>query len=1652
MQSFTLKSDSYNIERFEAVGNVPTNNLVAWMETTQYNAATNNYAAVQNWTPVSSAPSGNFFTNSNGDKNQLPYVKTNVLNGHAVLRFTPTRKMTLNNLAGASGDFTMLMVTRQVGKTNGRFIQGNNNSLFGYWGGRKECYHNDAWSCGDDFWKNSDSNWDIFTIRRSSEAKMSYFNSMGSPVFCKQSGGGLNGLHINTGGHPNEASDAEIAEFILYNTCLSDSDVANLESYLATKWGLLDRMDPNIGGSTNTAAMNIGPVNAVPPSIAPKLPVTNLRIWADASTLPNTAGNLGSNWGANSTTDNAYFFNTISAPKIIPNALNKLPVLEFTPTSVLSNNAILVPSKKQFTLAFVARQMGKSNQRLIVDGSPQGNGHVYGYCYGNKSVVYMGSDWNWGPGFPNTGASDSNWDLYIIMQNYRQRLTIIRNNQIICQGVSTLGGTFNGIGINCNGIPGQSSDGQVAEVLVWDRGLLNSEISTVSTYLIKKWNLQLFLSPSDPLYLEGLLIRSQREIEDNKAAIEQAKKDAADQLAAVNAAKAKEATDAKKLYDDEVAAKKAIADAYTVAQKKFDDSKKALDDAIAKEKSDALVAATKSKEIQDQINSQLDAAKKRGDATAQELINNNILWKEKLKTTEETLGGQINTLNTQLVTTRANAEATLKSRLSIAETEYNSALTEFNTLANKKYNTIKSEEETKLFNRLKAAQDEYTTALNELKKQKIAAQEAADVTLQTSIKSTKDAADTSWKSILDATKKTSDTQFLNLQETSTNDKKLLNTQLANLQDKYTNDINKITSEARTNYKALEESNLIQINDLRKQYTTASDNLIKAYKSQEALQETSTRDKNLLNTQLINLQETSTNDKKLLNTQLTNLQDKYNNDIFKITSEAKANYKALEETDLIQINNLRKQFAIASEDLIKSYKSQEALQETSTRDKNLLNTQLSNLQNKYNTDINKFTTEAKANYKALEDSSLIQINNLRKQYETASEELIKSYKSQEAVQEDYKKFKISSESNYNKLLSQSQIDLDKAAKQYNDLQKSLSESASQQYNTLLAKSKVDAETAVTKYNELKNTEKLAYNQLLDKSKVDAETAVAKYNELKATEKAAYNKLYVDQEAIQKSLIQSSQKSINELLEKSKVDAETAVAKYNELKSKGETAYNKLYADQEAIQQSLIKSSQKSINELIEKSKIEAETAVAQYNELKAKGEIAYNKLYADQEAIQQSLLESSKATLEAAIDEYNSLLAADQNSYNELQLKYNLESETATNMLDKLKKDSIGQYNTLLEESDTKYNLLKESSDARLRLLELSLNQSASDQYKSLQEANSIEIKNIIDTNRINVIQAEKQYNLLKSYYDQLYLQYDNIQNLDQELLTNQLKEYTNSLATINKLNTTIKRINDEYKTNRIMDENKFNAKLELAKQEYNSAVTTINNLRNQYETTSENLVKSYKLEETNTQEKKLLNTQLTNLQNKYDEDIKKLNDDFKNNKIIDENAFNAKIELVQQEYNSAVTTINNLRNDIDIFKTNNTRLSNNLKFAEDEYKSAIKQLTVLAEDKVSAAELAKALSRLGPISTPAPIKPVPAPRAPAPAPRAPAPAPRAPAPVPAPRSPAPITYVTRVVPSTRPIAPAPTAPALVSRAPAPVPRAPAPAPRGPAPRAPAPKV
>jgi hypothetical protein len=165
-------------------------------------------------------------------------LNTNILNGKQVISVNTGQSFTITNTGYTSASFTFFFVSRQTGGSNGRVFFGNGNTLYGYWGGYKNQLYMEGW-LGGPYGTGSDTNWDIYTTTR---------NSSGAGVFSRYgtaiasyggSGAGMTGFYINTGGsYPNEVSDAQVAEVIIYNVSLIDLDCRKIEGYLAWKWGL----------------------------------------------------------------------------------------------------------------------------------------------------------------------------------------------------------------------------------------------------------------------------------------------------------------------------------------------------------------------------------------------------------------------------------------------------------------------------------------------------------------------------------------------------------------------------------------------------------------------------------------------------------------------------------------------------------------------------------------------------------------------------------------------------------------------------------------------------------------------------------------------------------------------------------------------------------------------------------------------------------------------------------------------------------------------------------------------------------------------------------------------------------------------------------------------------------------------------------------------------------------------------------------------------------------------------------------------------------------------------------------------------------------------------------------------------------------------
>ena len=166
---------------------------------------------------------------------------TNGLGTKPVVRLTTSQQWTPVS-APTLNAYTMFWVGRQRGGTNGRVLSHTyNNQLYGYWNGQKRGLYIDgnpqnlSGFGGQGGQLSSDSAWDLMSHSRTAGGAY-MMNWNGAALFSGASSSGqpLSGIQINA----HEASDCEIAEFILYNSVLTSTQVGQIEKFLQSKWGV----------------------------------------------------------------------------------------------------------------------------------------------------------------------------------------------------------------------------------------------------------------------------------------------------------------------------------------------------------------------------------------------------------------------------------------------------------------------------------------------------------------------------------------------------------------------------------------------------------------------------------------------------------------------------------------------------------------------------------------------------------------------------------------------------------------------------------------------------------------------------------------------------------------------------------------------------------------------------------------------------------------------------------------------------------------------------------------------------------------------------------------------------------------------------------------------------------------------------------------------------------------------------------------------------------------------------------------------------------------------------------------------------------------------------------------------------------------------
>lgn len=263
---------------------------------------------------------------------------------------------------------------------------------------------------------------------------------------------------INTSGY-NTGSD--IFEILYYNRDLEEYERRLVEGYLAWKWGIQASLPPI-------------------PSFLPSS-ISGLLLWNDASTLTQSNGTALTNWPSSGS--------ITSVPctgVVFTNQLNGKPVVRFSTTQTWTPT---VPTQSSYSLFFVTRQTGGTNKRVLQGTS--GN-QLYGYWNGYKRALFIDNN----PSQLSTAEADTDWDIFSHTRTAGSGFTFNWNGASQFTSSSSSANGLLGLAINTGASPSETSDCEVAEIILYNTQLSGPQVQIVENYLSQKWDIALLVSIS----------------------------------------------------------------------------------------------------------------------------------------------------------------------------------------------------------------------------------------------------------------------------------------------------------------------------------------------------------------------------------------------------------------------------------------------------------------------------------------------------------------------------------------------------------------------------------------------------------------------------------------------------------------------------------------------------------------------------------------------------------------------------------------------------------------------------------------------------------------------------------------------------------------------------------------------------------------------------------------------------------------------------------------------------------------------------------------------------------------------------------------------------------------------------------------------------
>jgi len=410
--------------------------------------------AVSTWADQSG--NGHDFTQATTSRR--PAVLPNAQNGYPAVRLSAAAKQTLNMAATLGSAHTVFVVARMYGASRNRILNAiSNNWLLGWWAGYQDMVYHVGWISPTQSFAAS-TGWLQYTDVNTGSALATYRG--GNLMYTAGAVGGPMGLTLSGyAATDGEFSDADVLEVIVYDRALTDLERVSIERYLATRYAL--------------------DYTFMPPDT-----LVGVSQWLRADLGVTTVDDAGTarvaTW-ANQAGASPSFTNTdaiATKPVVTANALNGHPAITLTSTQHLGC-ATLVHSNA-LTAFIVGRLAGAANHRRVLGGTS--SNWLIGWHAGYHKRAYA-NEWISVP----YETATSNWQQYTLLET-ASNATFLLNGTLLANNVT---GTFTGpAGWTLNAdFTNQSSDSEVAEIILFSRVLNAWERSEIERYLNARYAL-----------------------------------------------------------------------------------------------------------------------------------------------------------------------------------------------------------------------------------------------------------------------------------------------------------------------------------------------------------------------------------------------------------------------------------------------------------------------------------------------------------------------------------------------------------------------------------------------------------------------------------------------------------------------------------------------------------------------------------------------------------------------------------------------------------------------------------------------------------------------------------------------------------------------------------------------------------------------------------------------------------------------------------------------------------------------------------------------------------------------------------------------------------------------------------------------------------